>query len=282
MKENTVTSLSIVGYGYYLGIYSLLSADFKIAAKRLILPVNYWRVAIFKFVAQKVIAVYKQRDNEFEILDIGSPKLISLYAAHKTNASVYATDLCDETIFTEWKRYWENTTDKSNLKFEYADAKSLKYKDNKFDAAISLSVIHMVSPAQDGDITALREITRTIKPGGLLIIEVPFRIEYAENYRESDNFEDVYKGTPLFSERQYDACALQKRIIDNVDGELVDQVYFYERLPVDEIWGRFPKFITSILAFIEPWMDIANIAVACSEHQKKNSKSVLLTFKINE
>jgi len=278
LKKNRVTYKDLIFDSIKLGICSFYKGDFKIALKRIVLPINYWRVAIFKIVADFILNMNIYENDNIKILDVGSPKFLSIFLASKINADLYATDLQDESIFTEWKRYYKNSATKKNVIFEYANAKQLKYPDNYFDIIYSLSVIHMITPGNEGDILALKEIQKKIKPGGVLILEVPYRNQYAENYRDKSNFEETYNGKPLFKERQYDDNALGSRIIKNIDGRLIEKVILYEKIHFDSFWNKMPNPITMTLAFIEPWMDMINISIAKNEKQIKKGKSVILTF----
>ena len=207
---------------------------------------------------------------------------MSLFLGQNIEGKVYATDLQDESIFTEWRKCFQYIENKDNVIFEYANAKELKYPDKYFDAIYSLSVIHMITPGKDGDIMALMEIQKKIKPGGSLIIEVPYREQYTENYANRDNFEEKYNGKPLFKERQYVEAALENRMINNINGKLIKRIVLYERIPFDFFWNKLPKFITAALAFIEPLADMANISIAKNEKERKKGKSIILFFIIRE
>lgn len=270
----------MIQFSLRIGFNSFIRGHYKISIKRIILPINYWRVSIFKFVANYILNLDLNTKKDIKFLDIGSPKLLSLLLASQINGKIYATDLQDEAIFREWEKHYHNMINGDNIIFEFADAKNLKYPDNYFDIIYSLSVIHMISPAQDGDILALRQIQNKIKPGGLLIIEVPYRKKYNVKYANKDNFEEQYYGVPLFKERQYDEVALEGRIIKKLNGTLLNKTILYEKFPFDCLLNKFPKFMSTILAFIEPWADMVNISVANNEHQVNKGKSVILIFEI--
>lgn len=281
-EMKSVSRPGIILYGLYVGKTALLSGKVKIAFKRLILPVNYWRVTIFWLVVNNIMKFIDPEDPSVRILDIGSPKLISLMLGRYISGTIHATDLCDKAIFEEWQQYWKSTSSKGNVVFEYADARNLQYPNKLFDAVISLSVIHMISPADSGDITAIKEIQSKIRPGGYFIMEVPHREQYKVNYVQRNNFEEQYTGESLFSERQYDDKEIDSRIVYNIQGKLLDKIYLYERFPFDAIWSKLPSVLTTLLAFIEPWIDVINISIANNTAQQKKSKSVILIFKVNE
>ena len=277
-----VTKVGVIGFAFRLGICSLQSGDVKIALKRIILPVNYWRVTIFQLVANHIMRSQDLNRNDVKILDIGSPKLLSLYLGTHLNGTVYATDLCDKAIFSEWRKHYQNRSSRDNVIFEYANARELQYPDQYFDLVYSISVIHMITPAEDGDVLAINEIQKKIRPGGSLIIEIPFREKYAINYAERDNFEEKYEGQPLFKERQYDLESLKARLESNIKGKIVEKIFIYERLPFDAVWNRLPSFITSLFAFIEPWADVFNISIDTKGTHFHKVKSVVMIFEIEK
>lgn len=275
-----VTKAGIIGFALRVGMRSLLRGDVKIAIKRIILPVNYWRVTIFQLVANHIMVSKELNKKDVKILDIGSPKLLSLYLGSRLNGTIYATDLCDEAIFSEWQKHYRNSSNKHNVIFEYANARELQYPDQYFDLVYSISVIHMITPAEDGDVLAINEIQKKIRPGGSFIIEIPFRKKYTVNYAERNNFEEKFEGQPLFKERQYDIESLKTRIEKNIKGKLIEQVFICEKLPFDDVWNRLPSVITTLLAFVEPWIDAFNLIKATKESHFRKVKSVVMIFKI--
>ena len=279
LMNQMISKLKFIIFGLKTGFLSFIRGNYKAGLKRMILPVNYWRVTIFKIVAERIFRSTLNR-NVTKILDIGSPKLLSIFLATTIKGEIYATDLQDKAIFAEWERHSRNLPLKSNLIFEFADAKKLSYPDRYFDVVYSLSVIHMITPVENGDILALREMQKKIKPGGLLIIEVPYRQQYAVLYLNRNNFEETYRGEPLFNERHYDDTTLEDRITKNIGGVLLEKVVLCEKYPFDAVWNKFPKIITRVFAFIEPWIDAVNVSIAKNERQFMSGKSVLLFYRI--
>jgi ubiquinone/menaquinone biosynthesis C-methylase UbiE len=276
-----ISKLELILFGLKIGFYSLIRGNFKIAFKRILLPINYWRVTIFSIVANYILNLNFNNITDIKILDIGSPKLLSLFLSSQLNCKIFSTDLQDKSLFTEWEKHFHNMPNKKdNIIFEFANAKILKYPDKYFDIIYTLSVLNIITPAEDGDVLALKEIQKKIKPGGLLIIEVGYREKYNVNYAHTKNFEEYYCGKPLFRERQYDNETLQTRIEKNIPGVLMEKIFLYEKLPFDYIWNILPKFITTLFAFIEPWADVLNISIAQNTKQKNRGRSVILIFKI--
>lgn len=281
MKKK-ISRIELYFFGLKIGLfYFFRTGLLKIALKRIILPFNYWRGLIFKIVAEYLLTICDDSKSKLNILDIGSPKMLSLFLSSKLNATIYATDLQDKAIFSEWNKLYESTSHKGEVIFDYLDAKSIDYPDHYFDVIYSLSVIHMITPGKDGDIKALNEIQKKIVSGGLLIIEVPYRTEYVENYANRNNFEESYCDVPIFQERQYDEDAIEDRIVKNISGKLIDRFCLYEFFSFEVVWCRMPKFITTLFAFIEPWADMCNIFIAHKKRQIRKAKSIILFFEIN-
>jgi len=281
-SQKRIRKFDIIAFGLKLGWMSCLKGDIRKGLKRIILPVNYWRVSIFKHVAEHILGNISDTDSTLKILDIGSPKLLALYLSSQINGDVYTTDLQDPAIFSEWERYFHNTSDKTNLKVEYANAKNLPYPDSFFQVIYSLSVVHMISPAEDGDILALKEMQKKLCQGGMLVLEFPYRQQYRVNFKERNNFEETYAGVPVLSERQYDENALRERILGSIDGELVMKLILYERIPLDSIINRLPYSLSVLVSLFEPYVDCLNIGVAGNSEQRKKGKSVIMVFRVNK
>lgn len=54
----------------------------------------------------------------------------------------------------------------SNIAFSVQDITALKFEDNSFDAAVTANVLHLLPQPNE----AIRELTRVVRPGGILII----------------------------------------------------------------------------------------------------------------
>ena len=69
---------------------------------------------------------------------------------------------------------------RARLKFIEADLNTLDLEPQSYDAAISVDTIYWVNDVCD----ALERITRTIKPGGQLVISIVHILEYCDNPEE--------------------------------------------------------------------------------------------------
>lgn len=113
------------------------------------------------------------------ILDVGTIKADSIWINWLENLpmQVHATD------------YDKPITPFKNITFHQADLRRLPLPDNFFDKIMAVSVIEHIgleSPqvlaksipkvSNDGDLEAFRELARVLKPGGELIMTVPFGV----------------------------------------------------------------------------------------------------------
>ena len=229
-----------------IGLKLLLRGEWSDASKVLVAPIGYWRCLPFAATKEAF-----DRLSAPTVLDIGSPKMLSLLLAKHTTNPVFATDLDDPALYARWEPT-AKSVGLTNYRAEFQDARSLKYLDASFDLVYSISVIEHIP--DDGDAAALREIARVLKPGGIAVIEVPYRRKFETIYRKYSS-----RGAPLeepeFYERRYDRIELQRRLLSGVDGLRVKQLSILgEHLPIDP-WiatERLPKVIRYLLLPLEP------------------------------
>jgi hypothetical protein len=128
------------------------------ALKRLVLPVEYIRCAEFRYVLQHLEVAQDHR-----VLDIGSPKLLSLFLAARVGADVWATDLVDY-FFTAYGAYAASVRNscRGRYRMETQDAQALTYGDEAFDRIFSVSVVEHIPG--DGDVAAMQEIAACSSP----------------------------------------------------------------------------------------------------------------------
>jgi SAM-dependent methyltransferase len=207
--------------------FATFPAEPILGLKRVLLPVSYWRTVEFAYVLRTLALAKGAR-----VLDLGSPKDLSLIIAREYAAEVTATDILPSAV---------------NLAMRYAsalriagqghgrvtgavqDGRSLSFADNSFDAAFSVSVVEHIPGHGDSD--AVRELVRVVKPGGLLAITTPFDTRYRETFVDRDVYERHSSGmTPVFFERHHDWQSLHDRLIVPSGAKLIDL----------ELWGEKP------------------------------------------
>ncbi len=111
---------------------------------------------------------------------------------------------------------------------------------------------------EGGDTSAIREIVRTTKPGGLIVATVPFAPQYGETFLRDDVYERKQDGDePVFFERHYDHEALQSRLIEPSGAELVDLEIWGERATrVESRLNRFRSATRVLLSPLEPLLSL--------------------------
>src|SRR5215813_13716487 len=153
MSIGTLDMLSdwdVYRFGLRVGARTLPVAP-RDALKRLVLPVEYIRCAEFRYVLEHL-----EVDPDHRVLDIGSPKLLSLFLAARVGARVWATDLVDY-FFPAYDAYACSVLGQRRERYlmETQDAQGLTYADGAFDRVFSVSVVEHIPG--DGDAAAVRE-----------------------------------------------------------------------------------------------------------------------------
>jgi len=187
--------------------------------KRLALPVGYWRAAEFAYVWRQL-----RQPAGARILDIGSPKdLAAMLACHR-GYEVVATDILPAAVLLSQRYGGAQGLDgrgPGRVHSELQDARALAYADDSFDAAYSVSVLEHI-PDQ-GDSAAIRELMRVVRPGGIVVVTVPYDQRYRETFVEGPVYERKPLGSePVFYERHYDRESLMKRLLGQGTAEILD------------------------------------------------------------
>jgi ubiquinone/menaquinone biosynthesis C-methylase UbiE len=152
------------------------------------------------------------------ILDVGSPKMFGLYLASKTAVDLTLTDISELNV-DEYQMMWKGLEARARgqVRFCLADARELNFPSSNFDVVYSMSVLEHVE-GERGDCTAIGELLRVLRPGGLLVLSVPFGGRYIEQKRIG--FSGAARRTgdqqSYFFQRIYDAQMLQRRLLDHL------------------------------------------------------------------
>lgn len=224
----------------------------QLGLKLLVAPVGYWRFWPNAFVLE-----WQRCLDGKDVLDVSSPKLLSLVIA-AGGANVTATDLDDSALMSRWSET-ANVLGVTGYRAEYQDARKLPYRDSSFDLVYSISVVEHIPG--NGDTTAVCEMVRVLRPGGVAIVEVPFRQLHHEYFRHEDS-----KGTPVsgavFYERHYDRSTLKRLLPEMADA---DVYVLGERLPVDRFISgvaiRLPRWLRVTVCPFEPLLAAFNYSI---------------------
>lgn len=245
-------------YGFKLGMKLLLNGRWKEPARYLVVPVNYWRTLEYGLVARA--GRFRPEDR---VLDIGSPKLFSLYLADTIGAEVHSTDIEDYFIpeYQMLRRIQKISADRFHPVVE--DGRSLSFRDESFTKVYSISVLEHIPG--DGDSRCVAEIGRVLAPGGMAMLTVPFSPISREEYKAPRFYWHRSSATggngKVFYQRRYSEADLQRRLIEPSGLTLSRLQFVGERVLVDsdrELCEFLPKLtgpvqpLVSKLAHTEP------------------------------
>jgi SAM-dependent methyltransferase len=195
---------SLYRLSWRLGLRHLLRRGFlREAVIRLVVPLEPSRYLELP----QTIAALGAGPGE-RVVDLASPKLAAAALA-TDGAEVVSIDAFPVEVET-WRRLAGHIP---GLTFEVGDARSLPQPDASFDHGYSISVIeHIEAP---GDVEALRELARVVKPGGRVVVTVPYADRHHEVWRDQPLYADSEGDGPFFFERWYDRPAVD-RLVESV------------------------------------------------------------------
>ncbi|HSJ73441.1 MAG TPA: class I SAM-dependent methyltransferase, partial [Miltoncostaeaceae bacterium] len=184
---------------------------------RLLVPLEPWRYHELGRVAAEPFAG--------DCLDVSSPKLLASLLRHEGRGRWTASDLLPDEVAR-----WRVLDPALDLRVE--DARALSFAEGSFDAIASVSVIEHVEG--DGDRTAMAEMWRVLRPGGVLHLTT----NVAARAHDVLTGRPVYGGAvaaggPHFFERRYSARSLRERLL-GLPWEVEAEEYAVERRPVHE------------------------------------------------
>ena len=211
-------------FGLKLGILNLcrngLGLGLKKTLGKIVQPVNsYTRFPEYFFMEK---TMRERLTKPCRILDVGSPKLFGFYLATHYPVELHLTDINPNDI-KEYELFWRCIrSTRGKASFAVQDARRLSYSDNYFDVVYSMSVVEHIEGVE-GDREAMAEMMRVLKPGGQIIVSVPYGSHYSEQYRIGISSARGRTADPdkrLF-QRIYDSGTLRRRL-----GEVFDPTLF--------------------------------------------------------
>ncbi len=224
VRLNGARSVGIWAAGVLVGLRSLRREPI-LGFKRLVLPASYWRSVEFAYVWRQFALPPGAR-----VLDVGSPKDLAAMLARHRGYHVLATDILPEAVALS-RRYAAAQRLEGEgaglVRSEVQDGRALTYPDNCFDAAYSVSVLEHIPDR--GDSEAIRELIRVVRPGGVVVVTVPFDRNYRETFVQGPVYERKPVGAEaIFYERHYDRRALAERLLLPATADLLDLSYWGE------------------------------------------------------
>ncbi len=185
---------TLYGLSLRLGARSLLrDGPSREALIRIVVPLDPSRYLELPDTLEQLQAAAGER-----VLDLASPKLPAVALARQ-GTIVTSIDALHSEVDT-WRRLAGH---EPNLTFAVADGRDLDLPDACFDRAYSISVIEHI--AGDGDRTALSELARVVRPGGRVVVTLPYAERYHEDWRKAPVYgsQEAVSGRYFF-ERWYD------------------------------------------------------------------------------
>jgi SAM-dependent methyltransferase len=224
MSLNGSHALGIWTAGVLVGLQTLRHEP-VLGLKRLALPVSYWRSVEFAYVWRQLKLGAGAR-----VLDLGSPKDLAAMLAQHRGYEVVATDILPEAIALS-ERYARaqrlHGLGPGRVHSEIQDGRALTYEDGSFDAAYSVSVLEHIP--DDGDAAAIGELIRVVRPGGLVVVTVPFDRRYRETFVDGPVYERKQLASErVFFERHYDRTSLTARLFGTSAADVVDLTFWGE------------------------------------------------------
>jgi SAM-dependent methyltransferase len=235
----------LYAYGLRVGTSALLRGVLsREVLKNLIIPANYWRTLEFRLTYDELNPTKSDR-----ILDVGSPKLLSLYLADLVGAKVWSTDIDDYFVadYTRFRKLRGIPEEQFNVLS--SDGRALPFPRSFFSKAYAISVLEHIP--DDGDSVCIGEIGRTLMPGGTCVVTVPFGREDKDEYKDSKDFhwarhvQGEQKGDKIFFQRRYSEKGLNKRLVHPSGLEVKKILYVGETFPLPEhveLSSYLPKY----------------------------------------
>ena len=262
---------SFYGFGLKSGLRSFLRngfrPGFRVASSAVFQPVtSYTRFPEFHFIEGRIAALSREAAGPPpSVLDLGSPKLLGLYLAYHRRLDVWMTDL-DESNVEPYALVWKAIARgaKGTARFEPLDARRIALPDGRFEAVFSLSVLeHVEGPGQDG--RAVEEMVRVLKPGGWLLLSVPFGPRAEEQWARgiAHAGRRTRPSEIHFFQRIYDRALFETRILGPLSGltEEAEVVTAYRRptaaLRVAHFFrGSLPEGVVAAAGALNPLLSL--------------------------
>ncbi|HEX3453251.1 MAG TPA: methyltransferase domain-containing protein [Gaiellaceae bacterium] len=172
------------------------------------------------------------------VLDLASPKLLAVALA-RAGTEVVSVDQLESEI-DAWRKL---TAGEPRLTLEVGDGRALRFEDAGFDAAYSVSVLEHIP--ESGDEDALRELARVTRPGGRVVVTLPYARTYREDWRDAPVYADQGGETGRhFFQRWYDDARVERLVAAAPALELVSSQVSRLEPNLNDLYTRtFPLLV---------------------------------------
>ena len=212
---------------------------FRLDFREKIRGVDYFRFYEFPTFHQKMEFASAE-----SVLDLGCGRsLFPLFCATCYPKVAYTTLDIDPTA-VEWQRKMKHRLgDPENLTLLEGDSTSMEFENDSFDRVVNLGSIEHIP--EQGDVLTAREMGRVCRPGGLLVLSIPYSFQGCEQ-ETTDHWEGF--------ERRYDDPMLDERIVEPSGCEEVSRTYFGEPgFRFSEFWYPLPFVLKVPFRHIVPF-----------------------------
>jgi 2-polyprenyl-3-methyl-5-hydroxy-6-metoxy-1,4-benzoquinol methylase len=260
-------------FGLWLGFRNLMQNGFSLGLRKTIgkitQPINsYSRFPEYYWMDHAIrdFASSMSTREPLRVLDVGSPKCFGLYLAYTLPISIELTDISALNV-DEYRTMWKaiEAGAKGTATFALQDARSLEYQANSFDVVYCMSVIeHIEGP--DADSEGIRELMRVVRPGGLLLLSIPFGDHYVEQQRAgfARAVQKTQDEKTYFFQRIYDNNKLRDRVIGQLgEAGIKAEWTIWRRSHLSlKILSLMGENTRGLLGFVNPW--ISRMVNRCS------------------
>ncbi|MHB8160072.1 MAG: class I SAM-dependent methyltransferase [Thermoleophilia bacterium] len=217
-------------FGLKMGLKNLAHNHFQLGPKKtfgkIFQPINFYTrfPEYAHFLNQLENYVHENESSTISILDVGSPKLFGFYLASQLPVNLLMTDISKLNI-DEYIVIWEALKNKApgHIKFEFQDVRSLSCAPESFDAVFCMSVLEHAEGV-DADKTALVEMLRVLRKGGMFIFSVPIGNKEIEQLRPSSgvDHQGLENSDNSFFQRIYSYGSIEKRLMPELRPHLTE------------------------------------------------------------
>jgi SAM-dependent methyltransferase len=166
--------LPLFALSWRLGIAALArGGPLKAAVLRIVVPLDPSRYLELPHSLRQLDARPGQA-----VIDLASPKLVAVALA-RSGVNVTSVDALESEVET-WRRL---APDEPRLSLQCGDGRQLPCGNASFDHGYSISVLEHIP--DDGDEQALGELARVVRPGGRVVLTMPYAESYWEDWRET-------------------------------------------------------------------------------------------------
>jgi ubiquinone/menaquinone biosynthesis C-methylase UbiE len=214
--------------------------------------IDYMRYAEFSAIYTRLSLKPGQR-----VLDVSSPQWFSIFLAHQYPLVHFDyINIIDSEI--ELYRKICDICGISNIQYHREDVRCLSFNDHIFDKVVTISVLEHIYPEKDGDVKALTEIKRVLKPEGDILLTVPYKEKGNIVYIDGSVYERESQDKNFFA-REYDQ-EMFNRMVENSGFICRDITYICEKPGVLSLdyyqWGPgklfwYAKYICKFKQILE-------------------------------